>query len=152
VSKAGWILRPAVDSDVGTVTEMLREADLPAGGIEEQFGGAFVVAEEDGRVVGAGGVEVYGRYGLLRSVVVRPQLRGKGLGEAIVSDRLHWAARRGLRAVYLLTTTVPEFFEKIGFTEMSRAEMPTEVQGSKEYSEVCPVTATAMVLRLDPLC
>ena len=134
------------------IVTMLAAADLPGDGMEEQFSDAFVVADHDGKIVGAGGVEVYGRYGLLRSVVVDPAFRGKGLGEAIVSDRLRWSARQGLRAVYLLTTTVPEFFEKIGFTEMSRTEMPTEIQTSKEYSEVCPVTATAMVLRLDPLC
>jgi len=152
VNDTNWTLRPADEGDIATIGELLREADLPGEGLEEQFGETYIVAEQGGRIVGAGGVEVYGVYGLLRSVVVRPSLRGRGLGEAIVSDRLRWSARRGLRAVYLLTTTVPEFFEKIGFTEMSRGEIPTEIQGSKEYSEVCPVTATAMVLRLDPLC
>ena len=152
MSETNWRLRTAQEADFGTIAQMLAEADLPGEGMEEQFGNSFVVAEQAGNIVGAGGVEVYGHYGLLRSVVVDPAFRGKGLGEAIVSDRLRWSARQGLRAVYLLTTTVPEFFEKIGFTEMSRAEVPTEIQGSKEYSEICPVTATAMVVRLDPLC
>ncbi len=152
MSETNWRLRAAQEADFGTVAQMLAEADLPGEGMREQFGDSFVVAEQEGNIVGAGGVEVYGRYGLLRSVVVDSAFRGKGLGEAIVSDRLRWSARQGLRAVYLLTTTVPEFFEKIGFTEMSRVEMPKEIQGSKEYSEICPVTATAMVLRLDPLC
>ncbi|MCK5406884.1 MAG: GNAT family N-acetyltransferase [Candidatus Krumholzibacteria bacterium] len=152
MSETNWRLRTAQEADFGTIAQMLAEADLPGEGMEGQFGNSFVVAEQEGNIVGAGGVEVYGHYGLLRSVVVDPAFRGKGLGEAIVSDRLRWSARQGLRAVYLLTTTVPEFFEKIGFTEMSRAEVPTEIQGSKEYSEICPVTATAMVVRLDPLC
>ena len=152
MSETNWRLRTAQETDFGTVAQMLAEADLPGEGMGGQFGKSFVVAEHEDNIVGAGGVEVYGHYGLLRSVVVDPAFRGKGLGEAIVSDRLRWSARQGLRAVYLLTTTVPEFFEKIGFTEMSRAEVPTEIQGSKEYSEICPVTATAMVVRLDPLC
>ncbi|MCK5620602.1 MAG: GNAT family N-acetyltransferase [Candidatus Krumholzibacteria bacterium] len=152
MSETNWRLRTAQEADFGTIAQMLAEADLPGEGMEGQFGNSFVVAEHEGNIVGSGGVEVYGHYGLLRSVVVDPAFRGKGLGEAIVSDRLRWSARQGLRAVYLLTTTVPEFFEKIGFTEMSRAEVPTEIQGSKEYSEICPVTATAMVVRLDPLC
>lgn len=152
MSNVDWKLRAAGQADFATVHQMLIQAGLPGEGVEEKFCEAFVVAEQNGRIVGAGGIEVYGPYGLLRSVVVVKEFRGEGLGEAIVSDRLRWAARQGLRAVYLLTTTVPEFFEKIGFTEMSRAEMPTEIQGSREYSDICPVTATAMVLRLDPLC
>jgi N-acetylglutamate synthase-like GNAT family acetyltransferase len=131
---------------------MLCDAELPTDGLDEQFGDGYVVAEQNGEIMGAGGVEVYGQFGLLRSVVVREALRGKGLGEAIVEDRLRWSARSGLKAVYLLTTTVPEFFQRIGFTEMKRSEMPTQIQGSKEFSEVCPVTATAMVIRLEPLC
>jgi N-acetylglutamate synthase-like GNAT family acetyltransferase len=152
MNQTKWRLRAAREADFDTVARMLDAVDLPRDGLEEQFGASFVVAEHEGRIVAGGGVEVYGRYGLLRSVVVDPSFRGKGLGESIVTNRLRWSAMQGLRAVYLLTTTVPDFFDKIGFTEMERAAMPTEIQGSKEFSEICPVTATAMVLRLDPLC
>jgi amino-acid N-acetyltransferase len=152
MGQSNWTLRPAEERDRETVAGLLSGAELPVEGLDEQFEGGYVVAEQDGDIVGAGGIEVYGLYGLLRSVVVHERARGRGLGESIVEDRLRWSARCGLRAVYLLTTTVPEFFEHIGFTQMSRAEMPAEIQGSKEFSEVCPVTATAMVVRLDPLC
>lgn len=146
-----WKLRPVRETDRKVVTDMLVDADLPTDGLDEQFGEGYVVAELDGRVVGAGGIEVHGNYGLLRSVVVREGVRGHGLGELIVGDRLRWAASKRLRAVYLLTITVPEFFQHIGFTELNRNEMPDAIQGSKEYAEVCPVTATAMMIRLDPL-
>jgi amino-acid N-acetyltransferase len=152
MSISNWTLRTAAEGDRLTIADMLREFDLPTEGLEEQFGEGYVVAEQNGEIVAAGGVEAYGHYGLLRSVVVRESLRGKGLGEAIVDDRLRWSARKGLKAVYLLTTTVPEFFQRVGFTEMKRSEMPVEIQGSREFSEVCPVTATAMVIRLEPLC
>lgn len=152
MNETPWRLRPAEAGDYECVTDLLREAGLPCDGLDEQFSEGYVVAELDGEIVGAGGLEVYGHYGLLRSVVVRPPWQGRGLGEAMVDDRLRWSARRGLKAVYLLTTTVPGFFENIGFTQMERSKIPTEIQSSKEFSEVCPVTATAMVLRLDPLC
>lgn len=152
MNKTPWILRPAEARDVDSVAELLRQADLPTEGLDEQFGEGYVVADLDGEIVGAGGMEVYGRFGLLRSVVVRPSFQGQGIGEAIVDERLRWSARRGLRAVYLLTTTVPEFFEKVGFAQLKRTEMPAEIQGSREFSEVCPTTAIAMALRLDPLC
>jgi amino-acid N-acetyltransferase len=146
-----WKLRPAAEEDRRLVADMLVDAELPIDGLEEQFGESYVIAELEGGVVGAGGIEVHGEYGLLRSVVVREAERGHGLGELIVNDRLRWSARKGLRAVYLLTITVPEFFEHIGFAEMKRNEMPHEIQESKEYSEVCPISATAMMIRLDPI-
>lgn len=145
-------LRPAEERDRQKVAGMLAEAELPGEGLEDQFGEGYVVAEIDGRVVGAGGIEIHGSYGLLRSVVVREEKRGHGLGEIIVNDRLKWSARKGLRAVYLLTTTVPQFFEHIGFTEMKRSEMPDEIRVSKEFSDICPASAIAMMVRLDPLC
>jgi amino-acid N-acetyltransferase len=152
MSEVPWKLRTATETDIARVAELLAEAGLPDEGLGDFGTVSYVVAELDGDVVGAGGVEVYGRYGLLRSVVVKPGLQGRGLGRAIVGERLRWSSSMGLRAVYLLTTTAPDFFEGSGFHVLSRDEMPIEVQGSKEFSEVCPVTATAMVLRLDPLC
>jgi amino-acid N-acetyltransferase len=152
MNKVPWKLRTAVENDLTTIAEMLKEAELPTEGLADFTASSYVVAEQDGVIVGAGGVEVYGKNGLLRSVVVRPGLQGKGLGGNIVGERLRWAAARGLRAVYLLTTTAPDFFEGAGFNVMSREELPIEVQGSKEFSEVCPVSATAMVLRLEPIC
>lgn len=152
MNRVPWTMRTATEDDLATIAEMLEEAELPAGGLGDFSAASYVVAEQDGGIVGAGGVEVYGKYGLLRSVVVRSGMQGKGLGGAIVSERLRWSAAKGLRAVYLLTTTAPDFFEGAGFNLMSREEFPIEIQESKEFSEVCPVTATAMVLRLDPLC
>ena len=152
MKKKSWTLRTVCEADRDVVAGLLKDADLPVLGLQEQFGEGYVVAEQDGEIAGVGGMEVYGCYGLLRSVVVRPGFRGKGLGEAIVLDRLKWSARQRLKAVYLLTTTVPGFFERLGFSVTPRGEMPVEIQGSKEFTEACPVTATAMVLRVDPLC
>jgi amino-acid N-acetyltransferase len=151
MSENKWILRAATGRDATAISELLENADLPGDRPAENVESVFVVAEQDGQVVGAGGVEVYGAYGLLRSVVVRPEMQGRGLGGAIVSERLRWAAVRGLRAVYLLTTTAPDFFEGAGFNVLNRSDLPIEVRESKEFSEICPVTATAMVLRLEPV-
>ena len=133
MTSSDWLLRSAGESDRETIIKMLVDAKLPVEGLEEQYGEGYIVAVRDGEIIGAGGIEVYGCYGLLRSVVVTQDERGAGLGAVIVNNRLLWAARRGLHAVYLLTTTVPEFFGHVGFTEMNRAEMPGEIQKSREY-------------------
>jgi amino-acid N-acetyltransferase len=122
---------------------------LPVEGLEEQFGEGYVLAvAAGGERVGVGGVETYGRDGLLRSVGVVEARRGEAIGRAIVEERLAWARDRGLRAVYLLTETAPVFFERLGFRHVPRESFPPQVQASKEFSDVCPASAASMKLEL----
>jgi arsenite methyltransferase len=141
-------LRTALASDRNAVEELLRDAGLPVAGVSDQFEHGFVVAESDGAVVGAAGVETYGGHGLLRSVVVRPELRGRGVGELLVLERMEWARSRGVEAVYLLTTTAAPFFTRLGFSTTSRDVVPSAIARSSEFAEVCPSTATVMAVPL----
>ena len=102
--------------------------------------------------MGAAGVEVYGGAGLLRSVAVDPDWRGRGLGQRLTEERLRWAAARGLGTVYLLTTTAAGFFPRLGFAPVARDEVPPEVRGSLQFAGVCPSTAAVMALRLEAAC
>lgn len=144
----GAVLRQAGPADLEAVRALLRDAKLPLDGLEDQFGVGYVVAaRREGRVVAAAGIEVHGSDGLLRSVVVVPPLRGLGLGEALVQDRLAWARARGLRSVWLLTTTASDFFDRLGFVRDERAAAPAALQASTEFAGACP--ATAACLRFD---
>jgi len=145
----GVVLRPATPADLVAVRALLRDAKLPADGIEDQFGEAYVVGvRREGRIVGLAGLEVYGSEGLLRSVVVVPPLRGLGLGEALVGDRLARARTLKLTSVWLLTTTAAGFFDQLGFTRVERTSAPPALQASKEFSVVCPGTAVCQRLAL----
>ncbi len=137
-------IRTASREDLDAVRALVAEAALPQEGLEDQFGGCYAVAIESGRLIGAAGVERYGRYGLLRSVVAAPDRRGRGIGEALVRDRLDWAERAGVEAVYLLTTTAMEYFPKLGFAPVERAAVPAEIRDSREFSSVCPDSAMVM--------
>ena len=145
---AGTGMRPAGPRDLEAVRALLRAADLPVDGVEEQFGPCYVVAEVGGELAGAAGVEVYGGDGLLRSVVVAPSHRGTGLGKSLVADRLAWARREGLAALYLLTTTAPGFFAALGFVPAARAEAPEGIRGSREFASLCPGSSVMMRLVL----
>jgi arsenite methyltransferase len=147
---ADVVVRPAFAADLSAVAALLTAVDLPAGDIEAQFEDGFVVAEQDGQVIGVAGLEVYGANGLLRSVAVAPAHRGRSVAAALVNDRVEWARARGLRGVYLLTTTASPYCEKSGFTAVERDVVPSSIRRSSEFSEVCPATATAMELRLEP--
>lgn len=146
--EAPWRLRPAREADFDAVAKLLSESELPTEGLRDQFGDSYVVAERGGTIVGAGGVEVYGPYGLLRSVAVSRGLRGERLGRVLVEDRMDWASDKKLRAVYLLTTTAAGFFEKLGFSAIGRDAVPDEIKISCEFSLVCPESAVAMVLEI----
>ena len=77
-------IRTAQPSDLDAVEGLLAAAGLPVAGVEDQLEDGFVVLERDGAMVGVAGLEVYGAYGLLRSVAVAESLRGTGLGDAVV--------------------------------------------------------------------
>ena len=141
-------LRAATAQDLAAVQQLLRAAHLPIDGLDEQFGPAYVVAESDGSVVGAEGIERYGDAGLLRSAVVAASHRGQGLGEAMTNDRLQWARAEGLREVWLLTTTADAWFPRFGFVRADRAAAPEALHHSREFREACPASAVAMRLTL----
>jgi amino-acid N-acetyltransferase len=107
-----------------------------------------VVAVADDGIVGAAGVEVYGRSGLLRSVAVDPAWRGRGLGMQLTRERLAWAEARGLDTVYLLTTTAAGFFPRLGFAPVDRDAVPATVRESTQFAGVCPSTAAVLALRI----
>ncbi|MEZ0334635.1 MAG: arsenic resistance N-acetyltransferase ArsN2 [Gemmatimonadales bacterium] len=130
--------------DLATIRRLLREAELPTDGLEEQFGPGYAVAMDEGAVIGAAGVERYGRFGLLRSVVVIPEARSRGAAELLVRDRLAWAGTEGLEAVYLLTTTAARYFGRLGFENVERDALPVEIRDSREFASLCPSTAVAM--------
>jgi N-acetylglutamate synthase-like GNAT family acetyltransferase/SAM-dependent methyltransferase len=124
---------------------LLEGADLPFDGLEERLSNDFIVAERDGFVIGSAAVEVYGRYGLLRSVVVAPEYQRHGVGVSLVTERLAWAKARGMISLFLLTLT-PEYFEQFGFQTVQRDSVPPEVRQSPEFTCLCPDTAAAMAL------
>jgi N-acetylglutamate synthase-like GNAT family acetyltransferase len=141
-------IRPAAIKDLGEVKRLLCKCDLPVDGLDEQFGEAYCVAEHDGEIVAAGGVEVLGSCGLLRSVAVSQAWQRKSIGAAVTKNRIAWAKSKGLSAVFLLTTTAAGYFERFGFRSVDRDAVPSAIKKSWEFSSVCPESATVMVKSL----
>lgn len=89
-------------------------------------------------------MERYGRFGLLRSVVVAAGARNRGVAELLIRDRLAWAGTEGLQEVYLLTTTAARYFTRLGFERVDRDTLPLEIRDSREFTILCPASAVAM--------
>jgi amino-acid N-acetyltransferase len=139
-------VRDAADADFDAVRALVESAHLPTDGLADYFGPAYAVAECDGRVIGAEGIERHGSAGLLRSAVVDDRYRGRGVGDLLTRDRLSWARASGLDEVWLLTTTAAEYFPRFGFSTADRAAAPPALQESVEFREACPASAVAMRL------
>jgi amino-acid N-acetyltransferase len=133
----------AAPGDFAGVVRLLEAADLPTAGLDRSMPD-FLVAEESGRVVGAVGLEVYGDCALLRSAVVDAGRRGSGLGIDLVGSLLRGAEKRGLREIYLLTTTAEHFFPRFGFVRIPRDDVAPTVRESEEFRGACPDSAIAM--------
>ncbi len=143
-----FFLRRAREDDLESVLALLTAGKLPVEGVREAFGN-FVVAEGRGVPVGAVGMEVYGRYGLLRSAIVEPPWRGYGIGRALVAELISRARTRSVDAVYLLTTTAENYFPSFGFETIDRTGIPAELAESAELRGACPDSAIVMKLALN---
>ena len=136
-------VRPAVSDDLVAVERLLTANGLPLDGVAEAFG-TFVVAEAGSELVGVAGLEVCCDNALLRSVAVRSEWRSHGVGRALVTRLIEDAEARGLRALYLLTTSAERYFPSFGFHTISRDEVPADIRETAEFREACPASATVM--------
>jgi amino-acid N-acetyltransferase len=143
-------LRPATPADQAPVRALLANAGLPVEGLDDFFPDGYVVAEVEDRIVGTTGIETHEDDGLLRSAVVAPEWQGQGIGRLLAEERLSWARRRGLRAIYLLTTTAAGYFPRMGFSPIGRADVPAGVRASREFASTCPSGAAVMRLAFSP--
>lgn len=103
--------------------------DIPV--FYQRGAGNFWVASADGRVVGTIGLlDIGDAQGALRKMFVAPQYRGRehGVAQALLQTLVDWCQARAVHTVYLGTTdkflAAHRFYEKNGFTEVSRVELP----------------------------
>jgi amino-acid N-acetyltransferase len=136
-------VRTAEEKDLPAVLSLLGRADLPTAGVADAFS-HFIVAESEGRLIGAVGLELYGGSALLRSAAVEESWRGSGVGRVLVDRALDMARRHRIEDVYLLTTTAEHYFPKFGFACVSRDAVAEGVRSSVEFQTACPASAVVM--------
>jgi amino-acid N-acetyltransferase len=129
------------------IIALLQSQQLPVEDLPSRLSD-FFVAQEDGKLIGLIGMEQYGEYGLLRSMVVHPDFRNKQIAADLVQTLEQRATAAGIKALYLLTETAAGYFSKKEFSTIQREEVPAVVKASSEFSHVCPVSATVMVKQL----
>ncbi len=136
-------IRAASAEDMQGIGGLLRAEGLPVEGVAENLQ-TFVIAEEGGEVVGAGGIERFGSVGLLRSVVVASDHRGRDVAGTICRRLFEQASGRGISALYLLTLDGEGYFARHGFAVTPRDEAPPAIRDCEQCSSLCPDSAVLM--------
>ena len=126
------------------VEALLSEAQLPIADLASSRSLNLLGLRGGGRLVGVVGVEVYGGVGLLRSLAVEQAHRNSGLGSSLVSNAETWAAKQGIKTLYLLTTTAAQFFAKRGYEAVPRSEAPAAIAATAQFSDLCPASSAFM--------
>jgi amino-acid N-acetyltransferase len=136
-------LRSAQSADLPGVLDLLGRSDLPSAGVADALP-HFVIAENEGQLVGVVGLELYGSSALLRSAAVEESWRRTGVGRTLIESALDLARDRGIDDVFLLTTTAEHYFPRFGFACVTRDAVTDAVKASAEFKGACPDSAVAM--------
>lgn len=95
----------------------------------------MIVAEQDGKIVGVGGLHlIWDKLGEIRTMAVSPEFKKQGIGKKIVNELVIEGKNLGVETLFTLTYQ-PIFFNKLGFVEITKDQLPHKVW--KECIE-CP--------------
>ncbi len=115
ISLMQTLVNPEVDSGI----ILVRTDDEIATNIR-----SYTLALMDGKLVGFCALHIHTpSLAEIRSLIVKDSLRGRRIGEGLVSAALEEADTLGLQKVLVLTYK-QSFFERLGFIEISKESLP----------------------------
>jgi len=86
---------------------------------------SYVLAKDNGKIVGYTALHVHSkRLAEIRSLIVEESYRGQNIGQRMVAFTLTEAKEIGIEEDVLVLTYLPVFFEKLGFKEMNKEQIP----------------------------
>jgi len=126
-----FIVRTASMLDIGVLLELINRYAgegimLPRTEFEisENIRDFTLIISKDGELLGCGALHFYSpTSGEVRSLAVSPKAKGRGIGRLIVEALEREARLFQLDAIFAFTY-VDKFFQKLGFTEVERGELP----------------------------
>ena len=128
-------------AELDDIVPLLADCGLPVADISAARTPQFFGIRAESSLVAVIGLEVFGAVALLRSLAVSPAHRGHGLAQQLVAFAEQLAASRGVGTLFLLTTTAPAFFDKLGFAPASRSAAPPAIQATQQFSGLCPASS-----------
>lgn len=112
-------IRTATEADQATIVRLIKEANINRMSLKWPN---FVVAEEEGAIVGVGQVKLHGDGSReLASIAVLPSRQGQGIGSALITALL--AREPGI--LYLTCRSqLEQYYARFGFRSLAAAEYP----------------------------
>jgi amino-acid N-acetyltransferase len=136
-------IRNAAPSDIRQVVELLQSGQLPTEDLRPDLEN-FWIAEAEGKAVGLIGLDLYVPFGLLRSMIVLPQERSKGIASRLVEQVEARGKELGLTDLFLITNTAADYFTRKNFRQIDRFALPASVGTSREMNGLCPASSMIM--------
>lgn len=127
---------------------LLESQGLPVSDISDEHLEHFFFVGSDDSPTGLVGIELYGADALLRSLVVGEIERGNRLGSTLVEHAQHHAATKGVRSIYLLTSTAELFFKRLGYDRIDQFGAPPSIKETREFAGLCPAGSAFMLKAL----
>ena len=110
------LVKPEVDKGI----ILFRSSDEIATNIR-----SYILAKEEEQIVGFGALHFHADdLAEIRSLVVKEDFRGKGIGKGLVSTLLAEGTHLGVEKVLTLTYK-KAFFESLGFNEIPKESLPS---------------------------
>jgi amino-acid N-acetyltransferase len=125
------------------IIALLAAERLPVSDLPETLENFFVAIDNES-VIGVIGLETYDNYGLLRSLAVSEAFRDQGIARQLIENLENAAVALGIKEMYLLTETAPDYFTRNGYRRVVRLDVPSVLHQSSEFSHVCPQSAIVM--------
>ncbi|VEI13675.1 amino-acid N-acetyltransferase [Trueperella bialowiezensis] len=126
-------IRPARAGDVRAIADIVRpyvrRRILVAKDLIDYFEDVqeFVVAQQGDEIVGCGALHVFWEdIGEIRTLAVKQEMIGQGVGKAIVAELEDRARELGLRRLFCLTFEI-DFFESRGYEQIEGTPVGVDV-------------------------
>jgi amino-acid N-acetyltransferase len=133
---------PVTQNDYAAAIRLLQQNNLPTEDLTPETP-LFTLYNEEA-LIGVIGLEISREDGLLRSLCVDEARRTAGSGKQLVSFIEDYAKEKGVKNLYLLTTTAAPFFTNRSYETIDRSTVPASIKGTTEFASVCPASATVM--------
>lgn len=137
------VIQPAIRSNMNAVMKLLLNNQLPTEDVYDQKN-QFFVALINNVIIGTIGIEKYKHLGLQRSLAVNKEFRNLNIGKKLLLHLFDYCSTEKIKKLFLLTTTVEKYFYRSGFQEINRTDVPDVISKTKEFQDICPISAVTM--------
>ncbi len=89
----------------------------------------FVIAEDKEEILGVCALHIlWEDLAEIRSLLVKKEFQNKGIGKKLVKKCIKEANQFGIKRIFVLTY-IPDFFKKLGFSEIDKTKLPQKIWG-----------------------